>query len=92
MTVYVDNARLPYRRMLMCHMLADTLEELHTMADRIGVHRRHFQGKEKASCPHYDICLSKRDLALRHGAVEVSKRELVRIIQQVRDAYRAGAP
>lgn len=93
MTVYVDNARIPYRRMLMCHLLADTLEELHVMADRIGVARRHFQGKEKASCPHYDICLSKRSLALRHGAVEISRQELVLVIRRIRDAQRApGAP
>lgn len=77
MTVYVDNARLPYRRMKMCHMLADTLNELHAMADAIGVSRRHFQGA--SSFPHYDICLSKRALAVQHGAVEVSSRELVAI-------------
>ena len=43
--------------MKMCHMLADTLDELHAMADRIGVARRHFQ--TDSSAPHYDICKSK---------------------------------
>lgn len=31
MAVYVDNFYAPYKRMLMCHMAADTLQELHDM-------------------------------------------------------------
>ncbi len=57
MTVYVDNARLPFRRMIMCHMVADSVDELHEMADAIGVNRRWFQSE--ASYPHYDVCLSR---------------------------------
>lgn len=40
MTVYVDNALIPYGRMQMSHMIADTEEELHQMADDIGVKRK----------------------------------------------------
>jgi hypothetical protein len=61
-SVYVDDMRARYGRMIMCHMLADTPAELHAMADRIGVARRWFQNK--ASTPHYDIALSKRALAV----------------------------
>lgn len=70
MTVYVDDMRAKFRRMIMCHMVADTEEELHAMADTIGVARRWFQGD------HYDIALSKRALAVKAGAVEISKRQL----------------
>jgi Protein of unknown function (DUF4031) len=71
MAVYVDEARNPFGRMLMCHMLADTPAELHAMADRIGVKRKWFQ--RKASAPHYDICKSKRALAVAAGAVEAHR-------------------
>ena len=79
MSVYVDNPLHRLGRMVMCHMLADTLDELHTMADKIGVARRHFQAN--ASTPHYDICKSKRALAVRHGAIEVDRHRVVEIIR-----------
>lgn len=83
MTVYVDNMRAPFGRMVMCHMLADTDEELHAMADRIGVARRWHQ---KAGTPHghYDIALSKRAMAVRCGAVEITSSELGRILRAKR--------
>ena len=74
MTVYVDNMRAPFGRMIMCHMIADTDEELHAMARRIGVNRRWWQDPSKASHSHYDICLSKRAKAVAAGAVEVDMR------------------
>lgn len=73
MTVYVDDARAPLGRMLMCHMLADTEQELHAMADTIGVARRWYQGD------HYDISLGRRARAVRLGAAEVTTRDLVRL-------------
>jgi len=79
MAVYVDDAIWPFGHMMMCHMLADTSVELHAMADRIGVARRHFQGWDKASCAHYDICKAKRVLAVSFGAVEVDRRGIVAV-------------
>ena len=62
--------------MIMCHMVADSFEELHRMADAIGIGRRHFQKD------HYDICKSKRKEAVRLGAVGYAEREIVRIINR----------
>lgn len=86
MTVYVDAATNKYGRMLMCHMLADTEEELHQMADKIGIQRRWYQAS--ASTPHYDICKSKRALAIHHGAVEIDRRQTVEIIRRLRQNER----
>lgn len=76
MSVYVDNMRARFGRMVMCHMVADTEAELLEMADRIGVARRwHQQAGTHQS--HFDICLAKRALAVRHGAIELTPRQLV---------------
>lgn len=69
-----------YGRMKMCHMVADTVEELHIMADKIGVKRKWFQGSKR---PHYDICIRKRNLAIRLGAIEVSMRDAVNITKNM---------
>lgn len=75
MTVYVDDMRAKYGRMIMCHMLADTDDELHAMAARIGVARRWWQSPEATSGSHYDISLSCRAKALAVGAVEITWRQ-----------------
>ncbi len=69
MTVYVDNVRHSFGRMVMCHMWADSLDELLSMADRIGVARRWLQQPPKASWVHFDIAQSKKALAIASGAV-----------------------
>jgi hypothetical protein len=71
MSVYVDDMEAPFNRMIMCHMFADTTEELLSMVDRIGVQRKWIQhaGTYKE---HFDICKSKRKLAVKLGAKEVS--------------------
>lgn len=74
MTVYVDDMRAQYGRLVMCHMLADSDEDLHAMADAIGVSRRWWQAPP-AHASHYDICLSKRARAVALGAVQVTQRE-----------------
>lgn len=78
MTVYVDDMCKydmgRFRGMRMSHMIADTLDELHEMADKIGVQRKWFQ--DKHSGPHYDVSMSKRELAIAKGAVAVTLRQL----------------
>lgn len=81
MSIYVDNARIPYGRMKMCHMVADTIDELHAMADKIGMKRERFQNK---LTPHYDLGLGKRALAIEAGAIEIDKREMIEFIRKER--------
>lgn len=92
MTVYVDDMKAKYGRMVMCHMLADTDEELHAMAARIGVARRWWQSPEKTSGSHYDIALSKRALAVAAGAVEITLRQAATMNLHRRATGRLGTP
>lgn len=80
MGVYVDDMRAPYGRMLMCHMIGDTTEELNEMVDSIGVSRRWIQNPGTWR-EHYDICLAKRALAVSSGAQEITMLLLARKIQ-----------
>ena len=84
MTVYVDGERNRYGRMIMCHMLADTPEELHAMAVAIGLKRQWYQGPDKASFPHYDLSLSRRAAAVAMGAKEITRQECAAHMRAVR--------
>lgn len=75
MAVYVDDMRARYGRLVLCHMLATDDAELHAMADGIGVSRRWWQRSSRGGDSHYDICLSKRALALQHSAVPITWRQ-----------------
>lgn len=74
--VYVDDMRADYGRMVMFHMIADTREELYDMANRIGVHFAWIQSLGTYR-EHFDICQSRKERALRLGAVQVTQRELM---------------
>ncbi|VTZ28022.1 conserved hypothetical protein [Methylocella tundrae] len=73
MAVYVDNVQHRFGRMIMCHLWADSQDELFAMVDRIGVASKWFQHPPKASWEHFDIGLSKKALAIAAGAVETDR-------------------
>lgn len=62
-----------------CHMATDedNFENLHRLAEKIGLKRKYFQWKNK-TMPHYDLIKSKRELAIQNGAIPVTSTELVR--------------
>jgi len=82
LSVYVDKAIYKYRRMIMCHMVADSPAELHAMARKIGVRRRWYQAS--VSTPHYDVCKSKRALAVEAGALECDRNAFVAALRRIR--------
>jgi hypothetical protein len=51
------------------------LDELHRMAELIGLPRAAFQNKPHL--PHYDLTPPRRMAALQHGAQTVATREMV---------------
>jgi len=72
--VYVDDARIPFGRMKMCHMYADTSEELLAMADHIGLNRKWIQYPGNPEKEHFDVSLSMRAKAIKAGAHVVDWR------------------
>ncbi len=69
-----------------CHLMADTEDELHAFAARLGLRRAWFQ---PLSSPHYDLTASKRARALELGAVFVPGREQAKARIAAR---RGGSP
>jgi hypothetical protein len=88
MACYVDSVRaypgagLRYREY--CHLLADSRDELHAMADAIGMPRRFFQ--DHLWRWHYDLPRHLRELAVRNGAVEVTMPEVGALLRERRRA------
>ena len=94
MSVYVDDAVTLWRDRRWAHLMADTLGELHEMAQALGIPRRAFQ--DKTSGAHYDVDADTREIALRLGAIPISRhadRELVRrVIARAKAQGRGEAP
>jgi protein involved in temperature-dependent protein secretion len=82
MAVYVDNLRdYGWRHGPSCHLIADSVEELIEFAIAMGMREEWFQAK---STPHFDLTASGRELALQNGAVELTQRELVQKLRELR--------
>lgn len=86
MTVYIDDAVMPWRGQRWAHLMADSLDELHAFAARLGLPRHAFQ--DKRSGAHYDVTAAMRLHAIELGAMPISRhrdRALVRaVIAQAR--------
>jgi len=92
MTVYVDSMCAGFGRMKMCHMVANSDDELHAMADAIGVARKWWQSPVKTSGSHYDICLAKKALALAAGAKLITFRQCGAMNSRRRVTGQLGDP
>ena len=85
-SVYVEGAENQFGRMKMCHMLADTVAELHEMAARIGMRREWFQPYSR---PHYDLSKTRRAAAVKLGAVEVDRHGIVAVMKRCQPTWVA---
>lgn len=87
MTVYVGEMfecipNRNWRYQTACHMFADDEDELHELAQRIGLQRSWFQGH--TSLDHYDLTVSKRIQAIAAGAVPADRKTEVKYIREHR--------
>lgn len=89
MSTYVDSWNAKYRGMIMCHVIADSHEELLNLMDKIEVKRKWIQN-ENSYREHFDICLSKKKLAIKNGTIEISTIDLVRICRAKREGSKKG--
>ncbi|MEH0419681.1 DUF4031 domain-containing protein [Streptomyces sp. B21-083] len=75
MTLYIDPPTWPGHGRLWSHLVSDvSYDELQAFADRLGVPRRAFERD------HYDIPSHRYGEVMAAGAVEVSSREVVRLL------------
>lgn len=84
MPVYVDDMRAKYGRMIMCHMFADSTEELVNMARTIGVNPKWIQHPGTVR-EHFDVCLSAKKKALTAGAIQITQMDAGKLLQMRRD-------
>lgn len=92
MAVYVDPIREYPIQMLSIqarrfsrqwsHLTADTQEELHDFARRVGLRPEWYQ--DHPTRWHYDVAPLLRREAVKLGAVEVTTREMVRLMAERR--------
>lgn len=62
-----------------CHLFADTLEELQTMARHMGMRAAWIQwpARDRRAWAHYDLTASRRRDAVRMGAIELDRNQTV---------------
>lgn len=83
MSVYVDLCNYSSNGRKWGHLVADTEEELHELAEAIGLKRKWFQNRP-GGIPHYDVTRSKRDKAIKAGAKEINYNEMKEFIKNYR--------
>lgn len=86
MTIYVDNVKVKWAGSEWCHLVADTLDELHSFALQLGLRRQWFQSS--ASYPHYDIKLAVRTRAIHLGAVPGTRKQIIECAKKLKMEYQ----
>lgn len=85
--VYVDDLTpcIPnknWRWSKSCHLIADSVNELHEFAKRIGMRRSWFQNDGRL--PHYDLNENRRRIAVKQGATELDRRQFVEKMRELK--------
>lgn len=82
MTVYVDDSRLSWRGRSWCHLVADSVAELHAFAAQLGLRQEWFQ--YRTMYPHYDVTVNVQQRALALGAQVGDKKTIVACAKRLR--------
>jgi hypothetical protein len=98
MTVYVDDWRqralLGHVDAQWSHLIADSDDELHQFAARLGMKQAWFQSDpRRPHRSHYDVTEALRRQAISLGAVAITWRDIGRMMRERRErALRASEP
>ena len=82
MAIYVDFVQIKFKGYKWCHMLADSLQELHDFAAFIDVDARLFH--RNASYPHYDITVQMREIAIAQGAIPADRKKIIECAKKLK--------
>lgn len=83
MAAYVDSVAIKWRGNTWCHLVADSLSELHETARRLGLRREWFQSA--ASYPHYDLTTQTRARAIELGVLIGDRRQIIRCARALKN-------
>ncbi len=90
--IYVDEPFVVSRGQRWAHLTADSADELHAFAERLGLFRQSFQTTPgKPWKDHYDVTESTRELAVRMGAIPESCAEGVERRRKARRQARESS-
>ncbi len=86
MAVYVDAFRVGSGLKRRQRLMADSVEELHSFAERLRIPRHLFR---KAVVPYYEISQEVGDKAVHRGARRIGKGEVEKLVKVYQDARMA---
>jgi len=88
MPVYVDKPRWKIQDVLVSHMMADTIDELHPMAYALRVSRKWFRS---SSIPYYILNREQMQEAIKLGAVHLdSVSDILQLYARLEKVYKSG--
>ena len=74
--IYVGKNKYKFKSFIMSHLVADSIEELHKMAQILDLKRSWFQDGKRL---HYDISQTKKKQAIKLGAIEINDRQIIKL-------------
>lgn len=76
MIVLIDNPKDGWS-----HMVADSIDNLHSFASKIGINKCWYQNKRGKKQPHYDVRENRVQEAISNGAKLVTRKELFEFLK-----------
>lgn len=75
--VYVDNMNVKNGDWIQCNMVADTDDELLVLGEKCGLRKEWVKSGMYRDRLHFEVAQSKKKLAIKQGAKEISMVELM---------------